>query len=303
MFIIPQTCHNWGREIPPVGTRVSFHVVTDGRTGRPRADGVEPANDEVLDEAQAAQEALVDELLRGPLAPSPPMDAQHGAPPGPSIGRCEGVVQCERGTFGFIKQDNGESDMFVLPPVPPVGARVAYDVVQDPKTGRPRAENVQVLSAAGAPARGSFVSASPALRAPPIAQRRPAGAGSYGAAQEMSLDEVMDSMSGMSWDQMQDLTYEDIAGRSEEHAAPQPPAAHGGATGTVASINASGTFGFIAQDSGEADMFALPPVPPVGTRVSYDVVQDAKTGRPRAENVTCSGAGAGIGTWGGRGGA
>jgi len=115
-----------------------------------------------------------------------------------------GSILKDNGKFGFIKQDSGEADMFILTDIggvlPPVGTRVLYDVVADRKTGKPRAENVIVEGAR------------------------------YGASGSM-----MDRF------------------------------------GTLINVADHGKFGFIRQDSGEADMFALTPIggalPPVGTRV------------------------------------
>merc|ERR1712056_163236 len=67
-----------------------------------------------------------------------------------------GTMHIDRGKFGYILQDLGEEDMFVIPSVceafgrgkgqdllPPIGTRVMYDIVLDERTGRPRAHNVQ----------------------------------------------------------------------------------------------------------------------------------------------------------------
>merc|ERR1719162_2839134 len=64
-------------------------------------------------------------------------------------GQLCGTMSKSNEKFGFIAQDNGDADMFCLPPFFPQGARLSYDVVQDPKTGRPRAENVQNLDGGG----------------------------------------------------------------------------------------------------------------------------------------------------------
>merc|ERR1712176_1077135 len=72
---------------------------------------------------------------------------QAGYQQGAMGGRLSGTMGSvkESGNFGFLKQDNGEPDMFVLSPLAPVGTRVTYEVIMDPKTGRPRAENVQLM--------------------------------------------------------------------------------------------------------------------------------------------------------------
>merc|ERR1712032_774506 len=55
--------------------------------------------------------------------------------------------------FGFIKQDSGEPDMFVIPQscpyydsqFPPVGTRVIYEVTTSQKSGRVIADDVQPM--------------------------------------------------------------------------------------------------------------------------------------------------------------
>jgi CspA family cold shock protein len=55
----------------------------------------------------------------------------------------------ERG-FGFIRPDDGGPDLFFhisqAPNfIPEAGEQVEYEVGTDPKTGRPRAENVRLI--------------------------------------------------------------------------------------------------------------------------------------------------------------
>ncbi|MCR6502903.1 cold-shock protein [Shinella sp. CPCC 101442] len=63
------------------------------------------------------------------------------------------------------------------------------------------------------------------------------------------------------------------------------------ATGTVKFFNQDKGFGFITPDNGGADVFvhvsAVQPGAPLrdGSKVSYDIGQDRKTGKSKAENV------------------
>merc|ERR1719352_1658433 len=63
-------------------------------------------------------------------------------------GMVSGTLKQNRGSHGFIAQDNGEKDMFVLPmqcqggELPPVGTRVSYVVIISDRNGRPMADNV-----------------------------------------------------------------------------------------------------------------------------------------------------------------
>lgn len=432
MFVIPQACHAFGRQVPPVGTRVKFQIVTDSKTGRPRAENVQPSDDspdmatmsypvhgsyppqgsyptqdfnKSLQSQYPAeiQAALSPEILAGlspelsqvlaspdvasllrspemaslmmqqpqqqrqpdpaqgfsslleqlgnattglgqtspalqdvaPLSAAPtksvggPSDANSGMSPevaylmeladpnsrmevqegqngdargasSPAThyqsdvqyssssdpGSLTGMVVRNNESFGFIKQDNGDADMFVLPPIPPVGTHVQYVKMIDPKTGRPRAENVQAISDGAAQvshaAPGQVT--APAQSTPQNDEAEKALAILRAAGLPTDMESVQQLMEQIT-DQLQGL-------QSQQHQQPFAPAQpagvagapdHGKKTGVVVSIN--GNFGFIKQDSGEADMFALPPFPQVGTRVTYITVVDPRNGRTRAENI------------------
>lgn len=143
MFVMPGQCSAFGRDFPPLGSRVAYEVVTDDRTGRPRAENVRP-------EEELAAEALGD------------MPRDHDANI-LSEGWYAGTMDRQKGKYGFIKQDSGEDDMFVMPDqclafggkLPPIGARVAYKITTDEKTGMPRSEDVRPESAAALAARNN----------------------------------------------------------------------------------------------------------------------------------------------------
>merc|ERR1712216_924687 len=108
-----------------MGTRVVYVVGVDPQKGMPSAEQVQP------EEAYGNAFAAVSAVPRGNAMLS-------------------GTVAKASGAFGFIQQDNGQPDMFLMAAscqafgndLPPIGTRLHYSVVTDAKTGRPRAENV-----------------------------------------------------------------------------------------------------------------------------------------------------------------
>jgi len=235
MFVMPAACAALGGAIPPLGTRVRFSVVTDGKTGRPRADSVTLAADDGLSpeaalmaEAEMAFQAMADAAgLVGAGGIVQPLELQPGV--------ITGTVKRSEAGFGFISSDAGGPDIFALPSgcaafgnvIPPTGTRVCFDFTTDEKKGLPLASNVAPLE----------------MMNLPVAQS---------ATQPIML----------------------------------PSGTH---VGTIRKDN--GKFGFIQHDGD--DMFVMPAacaafgglIPPIGTPVTFDVVIDSKTGRPRAENV------------------
>jgi cold shock CspA family protein len=279
MFVMPIQCQAFGGMLPSLGTRVTYFVVEDAKTGRPRAEDVQP---EVAREVQRAN-GFIRPIQRPVVVPiqrplvvnggrlqsfvgggvnlmnliSHPSHAVGPKRPNHEQERQSGTMSRDKGNFGFIEVDGG-GEMFVMPAqcngfagaLPALSERVTFSVVTDPKTGRPRAEDVQPLQPAKKPRLNTQ------------------------GAKVMTPDGMFKS-----W--VNGATMPASAGVDEgaEH------------LGTFDRVK--GKFGFIKHDSGGADMFVMPlqcgafggVLPPVGTRVVYEIVTDAKTGLPRAENV------------------
>eukprot|EP00434_Breviolum_minutum_P041786 symbB.v1.2.037172.t2/scaffold5412.1/size27432/1 len=139
MFVLPFSC---GGQIPPVGTRVTYTVVEDSKTGRPRAENVM-----MLGLRQAAP--------AGPVMQAPPAQSMNYHGMEMAMAMSGSIIQAGP-TYGFIQPDDGGDKMFVLPgsctacgdvAIPPVGTRVTYYETIDQKTGKPRADQVQLEAA------------------------------------------------------------------------------------------------------------------------------------------------------------
>lgn len=167
LFVLPPSC---GGIIPPAGTRVSYTVISDGTTGKLRAEDVYPEGQGPPDASAPAPMASITNGTGSEYGTSaPPMEqgmphADHNqyevpAYTIPQNSTYSGVIQSISDQYGFITQDIGGETMFVMPVacqafggvIPPVGTRVTYTVIADAQTGKPRAENVQPD---GAPAGG-----------------------------------------------------------------------------------------------------------------------------------------------------
>lgn len=183
VFVMPAACKAFGGMFPPLGTKVTFEIIVDGKTGRPRAENVQlletaamaagiSGNFDILAAVAAAEESFA-QSWADPYGAGYAQLAQTQA----NIGRHMGAIQSDNGRFGFIRMVDG-SDMFVMPAacrecgsadrLPPLGTQVIFEVVTDTKTGRPRAENVQLLDGANAwsppvPAASSALGAGPDL--------------------------------------------------------------------------------------------------------------------------------------------
>merc|ERR1719321_2175035 len=122
MFVMPTACAPWGNAFPPMGTPVKYSIVADEKTGRARAEHVQPfiGAAHVQPFIGANDQHARAETLHGQLY--------------------TGTMSKDQGQYGFILQDDG-IEMFVLPSAcvafgrqfPPLGTRVAYEVTEDQK--------------------------------------------------------------------------------------------------------------------------------------------------------------------------
>eukprot|EP00927_Polykrikos_kofoidii_P071213 TRINITY_DN67512_c0_g1_i1.p1 TRINITY_DN67512_c0_g1~~TRINITY_DN67512_c0_g1_i1.p1 ORF type:complete len:790 (+),score=121.76 TRINITY_DN67512_c0_g1_i1:49-2418(+) len=253
MFFMPTQCEAFGGVCPPVGTRVMYSVVLDPKTERLRAEAVQPEKEG--ESIPSAVPVATDGWLSGTM--------KHGS----------------TGKWGFIEQDSGEKDMFVMPAqcegfggsLPSGGARVAYTVIVDPKTGRPRAETVHPCESFGGP---QVVPPKEGVR---LKSSVPPGAIASPASREVKvINPPEPGPTGFGGFHVPSPEVVDIA-----------PFCRGVIKKT------SGKSGFIMQESGEPDLFVLPSecvgfgkmIPDVGTVVTYTVGPDREKGLPMAYSV------------------
>lgn len=182
ILVMPAQCSGFGGILPPAGTRVKFDVVLDPMLAMLRAESVQPETlqfDAGTLDAGAAVAVQPQQVSSGALLAVQPhahqfahamssldsasvtglttqlgTDLMAQLPPTTrsySEGRKSGIFEKEKGSYGFITQDTGEPEMFVMPRAcgafggtfPPLGTRVVFEVVASDRTGKPRAENVR----------------------------------------------------------------------------------------------------------------------------------------------------------------
>lgn len=154
--VVPSQCIGYGGVLPAVGTRVIYDITVDA-VGNMKAEGVKP-EEMVLGPPFHASASSTDHkalaLSRVALAPplvtglAPQLVATSN---GFSQDRSSGIFSKEKGSYGFIKQDSGQDDLFVMPRectgfggmFPQLGARVVFELASNNKTGKPKAQNVR----------------------------------------------------------------------------------------------------------------------------------------------------------------
>lgn len=296
MFVLPNQCSAFGGKLPPLGTRMVYSVVNDTKTKRDRADEV------VAEDAHLAQMGIMnpypklsdearDTVPRGVVLFAAKMRQAevNGAIAAKQTqdqveqfhsqilgeGWVAGTMGKNQEKFGFITQDNGKGDMFVMPKqctgfagqFPPEGARVIFNVVMDATTSKPRAENVQ-------PEPTGFSALITSLGMASMLGNNPAGEAAVGDAQKVAENAGQEGVA---------VARLPMVSESHQQAA---------VTGVMKMAHESGMFGFIAQDSGSEDLMVMADqcgalggkLPPVQTPVIYNVGVD-NLGKACAQNV------------------
>lgn len=149
MFVLPWSCE--GGEMFEIGTPVSFSVVEDRKTGRPRAEDVVRFSGSV----PSASGAPGSRVPREPSHPPKARREQRGSVEGVTVELRRGQFARDNGTFGFIQPDGNGGDVFVLPSqfeggaFPAVGTRLAFKVAPDAgrQGERPKCTDVRILQA------------------------------------------------------------------------------------------------------------------------------------------------------------
>ena len=166
VLILPKNCHDWGGELPWAGTRVILQAEPNPTQGNctMKATHVwqEPTSRDSKKYGQGWEEFSGKHAGYGKekgkwqdwsqndwKQESSQNDWSSYSTPKQKF---HGTMDTDLGQYGFIMQDaenGGEPQkMFVLPyscadmTLPPIGSRVEFTVVADPKTGRARAEDV-----------------------------------------------------------------------------------------------------------------------------------------------------------------
>lgn len=259
---MPAACAAFGGQIPPIGTLVGFDVVVDQKTGRPRAESVLPfVQTGERSRARRPPSRLNADVLPGHHRAWNTSPARAAlAPSGVPVRRpraLSGTMSRDNGRFGFIEVDDGSADMFVMPAacasfggmLPPLGTRISFDIIEDVKTGKPRAEHVQLIEAGGS------------APLPPMKRAR--------------VENVQQSSQ-----RLPDHIAEDQPGLHGERVT----GAISQASGKFGFIRSDAGEEVFVLPSGCS---AFGAIPAIGTRVSFEVTLDPQKGRALAQNV-CS---------------
>lgn len=270
-FLLPSVCHDWNGELPREGTRVNFTAETEAAWGKnPKALHVWHERGDASTHPNKQQGGYAEKWQsekrkhegnwngrddRWSSYAKSKWGSYDGAGFHETIhegAKFTGTMASDLGNYGFINQDTDDGEecrVFVLPYSCPDGmlpleeSRVEFTIVRDPKTNKPRAEDV-VFEGQGDP-------------------------------EQPVTDEFVEEADACP----EDLVFE----RGDDPKAAESAEDSGPALGEVCTgiiSKARRNFGFVMPDEGSGgNMFILPSqcigfnsfVPPVGTRVQFTV--------------------------------